>query len=60
MKLDARKGEPPAPRNRVARCPMCGFKGIQWRLVTSRNLVDAYTCPDCGYEGTVLLETDED
>ncbi|NIP36243.1 MAG: hypothetical protein GWN18_14955 [Thermoplasmata archaeon] len=56
MKLNVRKeGKPSKPR-KVTTCPECGSRAIEWKLSLD-TLRHDYVCPDCGYQGTVLLET---
>ncbi len=44
------------PRNRILRCPMCGSARVH--LIAGQILGQVYRCPDCNYQGSLVLEVD--
>lgn len=59
MKLNVLKKKGPRRTKKVIKCPECSSTGIEWRM-TLDGLRHAYVCPDCGYTGEVVLETETD
>jgi transposase-like protein len=44
------------PRRTILRCPQCGSTRIQ--LIAGQILGQVYHCPDCHYQGSLVLEVD--
>lgn len=58
VKLNVKRSNVQGPAKRITQCPECGSGAIEWKL-SIESLRHDYVCPECGYQGTVVLETTE-